>query len=90
VLDPAVLKPELFAALIKEDAGMGDVLRNSVRGAYREILDVRAADDARMARTYAVVLDSNPGILITEVFNTRWFWVIRRAVFQSDVFDRRD
>jgi chorismate-pyruvate lyase len=73
VLNPAALKPELFAALIKEDVGMGDVLRNSARGSYREILDVRAVDDARMARTYTVVLDSKPAILITEVFNTRWF-----------------
>jgi chorismate-pyruvate lyase len=52
---------------------MGDVLRNSARGSYREILDVRALDDERMARTYTVVFDSNPAILITEVFNTRWF-----------------
>lgn len=73
VLNPAALKPELFAALIKEDVGMGDVLRNSARGSYREILDVRTVDDARMARTYTVVLDSKPAILITEVFNTRWF-----------------
>ena len=73
VLNPSALKPELFAALIKEDVGMGDVLRNSARGSYREILDVRALDDERMARTYTVVLDSNPAILITEVFNTRWF-----------------
>lgn len=73
VLNPAALKPALFEALIKEDVGMGDVLRNSARGSYREILDVRALDDTRMARTYTVVLDSQPAILITEVFNTRWF-----------------
>lgn len=73
VLNPAALKPELFAALIKEDVGMGDVLRNSARGSYREILDVRAVDESRMARTYTVVLDANPAILITETFNTKWF-----------------
>lgn len=73
VLNPAALKPELFAALIKEDVGMGEVLRNSARGSYREIFDVRTVDDSRMARTYAVLLDANPAILITETFNTRWF-----------------
>lgn len=52
---------------------MGDVLRYSARGSYKEILDVRAVDDTRMARIYTVVLDSIAAILITEVFNTRWF-----------------
>lgn len=73
VLNPAALTPALFSALIKEDVGMGDVLRNSARGSYREILDVRALDNARMGRTYTVVLDAQPAILITEMFNTRWF-----------------
>ena len=73
ILNPAALKPELFTALIEEDVSMGEVLRNAARGSYREILDVRRLDEARMARTYTVVLDSKPAILITEVFNTRWF-----------------
>ena len=28
-------------------------------------------------------------ILMTEVFNTRWFYVVRRAIFPSDVFDQQ-
>ena len=68
---------------------MGDVLRHSARRSYREILDVRAVDDTRMARIYTLVFDSIAAILMTEVFNTRWFSVVRRAVFPSDVFDRR-
>ena len=52
---------------------MGDVLRHSARRSYREILDVRAVDDTRMARIYTLVFDSIAAILMTEVFNTRWF-----------------
>ena len=73
VLNPAALPPALFAALIKEDVGMGEVLRNSSRGSYREILDIRVVDEERIARTYTVTLDKRPAIIITEVFNSRWF-----------------
>ena len=73
IINPVSIKPLLFSALIKEDAGMGDVLRNSARGSYREILDIRALDHEKIARSYTVALDLVPSILITEVFNSRLF-----------------
>ena len=73
ILNPVLLNPALFSALIKKDVGMGDVLRNSARGSYREILDIRFLDHEKIARTYTVTLDSVPAIMITEVFNSHLF-----------------
>ncbi|GEM_PF-4732348 len=60
--------------LIKEDPGMGNVLRHSARISF-EILNVRAVGDTGMARTYTLVLDSIAVIRITEVLipgGSRW------------------
>lgn len=73
LLNPAALKPELFDPLIEETVGMGEVLRNSARGSYREVLDVRAINKFEISRTYTVILDGHPAILITETFDRRWF-----------------
>ncbi len=72
ILNPAALPDELFSALIQENVGMGEVLRNSARGSYREVLDIRI-EGAKVERTYLVYLDGRPAILITEDFNSAVF-----------------
>ena len=69
LLNPAALDPTLFRALIREDVGMGEVLRNAARGSYREVLEVRRTGPDSVSRTYTVRLDGRPTILITENFN---------------------
>ncbi|MBO6556364.1 MAG: DUF98 domain-containing protein [Pseudomonadales bacterium] len=68
LLNPAMLEAKLFHELIDENVGMGEVLRNSARGSYREVLDVRRETQDTVTRTYAVILASRPAILITEKF----------------------
>ena len=69
LLNPILIRDDLFRALTDDCVGMGAVLRNEARGSYREIIDIDDSliDTAR--RTYAVYLDSLPSILITEAFN---------------------
>lgn len=73
LINPKALNPALFEQLIDEHVGMGEVLRNSARGSYREVLEVQQKDDDEASRTYTVFLESHPAILITERFNTRCF-----------------
>lgn len=73
VLNPQALRADLFESLIKKDVGMGEVLRNSARGSYREVLDIQVPGEELFERTYAVVLDKQPAILITERFDARSF-----------------
>jgi chorismate-pyruvate lyase len=73
LINPKALNPALFEELIGEHVGMGEVLRNSARGSYRELLDVQQKGDDEASRTYTVFLEGHPAILITERFNTRCF-----------------
>ncbi|MBT4492399.1 MAG: DUF98 domain-containing protein [Gammaproteobacteria bacterium] len=73
LINPSLLDAELFAALIDEHVGMGEVLRNSVRGSFREVLNIDIEDEEKVGRTYAVFLSGKPSILITERFRTRLF-----------------
>ena len=73
VLNPAALPETLFRALIREDVGMGEVLRNAARGSYREVLGVRRDGPSEVSRTYAVILNGRPAILITETFRSAFF-----------------
>ncbi len=73
VLNPAYLDAALFRELIDEHVGMGEVLRNSARGSYRELLDIRQQKAEQISRTYAVVLAGHPAILITENFEKSSF-----------------
>lgn len=68
LLNPGMLDRNLFHELIDENVGMGEVLRNSARGSYREVLDIRKESDDSVTRTYAVILSKQPAILITERF----------------------
>ena len=68
LLNPALIRPDLFRALTDEDVGMGEVLRNNARGSYREIINIEDASTKIAERTYAVYLDRRPCILITEAF----------------------
>lgn len=67
ILNPAAMPDRLFDALIRKDVGMGEVLRNSARGSYREILSIDCSGNEAI-RTYLVYLDGRPAILITETF----------------------
>lgn len=73
LINPSLLADELFSALIDEHVGMGEVLRNSARGSFREVLHVCDAGEAWMRRTYAVFLSQRPAILITEDFQVALF-----------------
>ena len=73
LINPNGLNPGLFEQLIDENVGMGEVLRNSARGSYREVLDIRASSSEQVQRTYLVYLEGQPAILITERFNTDCF-----------------
>lgn len=73
LINPAHLPSDLFEALIDENVGMGEVLRNSARGSYREVLHICQVSEGIMRRTYAVFLQQRPAILITEDFNTGLF-----------------
>lgn len=68
LINPGRLPDVLFNELISEHLGMGEVLRNSARGSYREVMDIRDESDQIMRRTYGVFLAQQPGILITEDF----------------------
>jgi chorismate-pyruvate lyase len=73
LLNPASLDTELFHELIDENVGMGEVLRNSARGSYREVLDIRRESEDSVTRTYAVILAKRPAILISEKFSVASF-----------------
>lgn len=74
VLNPTRIHDQLFDELIDEQVGMGEVLRNSARGSYREVLDIRRTMEDEMSRTYAVFVEGYPAILITEGFNEEVFY----------------
>ena len=76
LINPETMAKPLFEELIDEEVGMGEVLRNSARGSYRELLDVRVDDDD-IVRTYIVYLDGRRSILITERFHRAAFSVSR-------------
>lgn len=73
LINPGRLPASLFNELISEHVGMGEVLRNSARGSYREVMDIRALSEQTMRRTYGVFLEQQPAILITEDFNKSLF-----------------
>ena len=68
LLNPALIRTDLFRALTDEGVGMGEVLRNNDRGSFREIINIQDASTEIAQRTYAVYLDRHPSILITETF----------------------
>ena len=68
ILNPSLIGDRLFNLLIDEAGGMGEVLRNSASGSYREILDIPKASRFSAQRTYGVLLEKVPSILITEKF----------------------
>ncbi len=68
LLNPMLMDAGLFHELIDENVGMGEVLRNSARGSYREVLDIRRQSETTVTRTYAVILSGQPAILISETF----------------------
>jgi chorismate-pyruvate lyase len=73
LLNPARIHPDLFGQLIDERVGMGEVLRNSARGSFREVLDISRVSDSEVKRTYAVFVEQHPAILITECFQISAF-----------------
>lgn len=73
LLNPARIHPDLFAQLIDERVGMGEVLRNSARGSFREVLDITRVSEDAVKRTYAVFVEQHPAILITECFQVSAF-----------------
>jgi len=69
LLNPILIRDDLFRALTDDRVGMGAVLRNEARGSYREIIDIEDFSKTIANRTYAVYLDRYPSILITETFS---------------------
>lgn len=68
LINPQRVPATLFTELISETVGMGEVLRNSARGSYRQVMDIRPLSEETMRRTYGVFLNQQPAILITEDF----------------------
>ncbi|MCB1692286.1 MAG: DUF98 domain-containing protein [Pseudomonadales bacterium] len=69
VLNGANMDPLLFEKLIDEELGMGEVLRNSARGSFREVLRIaRDTGTNSVTRSYAVFLERTPCIVINETF----------------------
>lgn len=80
----SVIATSLYHELVAQRVGIGTLLRNTAKGSYREILNMRAGgihgasrknmdqliltNSELVSRTYRVFLDGVPGILITEVF----------------------
>jgi len=56
--------------LIDREIGIGVLIRDSGLESYREVLDVGAASGAgaEIFRTYRIIIDHAPVILITETF----------------------
>ena len=73
LLNPANMPVGLFSELIAEHVGMGEVLRNSSKGSFRQILTIEQPDKHHMRRTYQVSLEGQPAILITETFTLAYF-----------------
>ena len=80
----SVIATSLYHELVAQRVGIGTLLRNTAKGSYREILNMRSGgihgasrknldqlistNSELVSRTYRVFLDGVPGILITEVF----------------------
>jgi chorismate-pyruvate lyase len=73
----SVIRTELIPAdfrrrLIAREIGIGALIRDSGLESYREVLDVGLEREPRgrdsVFRTYRIVIDRNPVILITECF----------------------
>ena len=62
------LPDKLRADLLQGRIGIGELLREKGLETYREILDVGKLDDERVYRTYRIVINHHPAILITEEF----------------------
>ena len=73
LLNPSRIHPDLFTQLIDERVGMGEVLRNAARGSFREVLDIGRESEQAVRRTYAVFVEQQPAILITETFDIEVF-----------------
>lgn len=64
----ASLPDRLRADLLEGRIGIGELLREKGLETYREILDVGKRGDDRVYRTYRIVINHHPAILITEEF----------------------
>lgn len=62
------LPERLRADLLGGRIGIGELLREKGLETYREILDVGKRGDDRVYRTYRIVINHHPAILITEEF----------------------
>ncbi|MBK1723290.1 chorismate--pyruvate lyase family protein [Thiocystis violacea] len=67
-----LIPPEFRQRLIDREIGIGALIRDSGLESYREVLDIgvdRTADGAMAVfRTYRIIIDGRPVILITEYF----------------------
>lgn len=78
ILNKQAIGEQLFEELVDEHMGIGVILRNSARGSFREVLQLKPGglmSDFDVHRTYRVSLNGAAAILITEEFPV--------AVFQS-------
>jgi len=62
------LPEKLRADLLEGRIGIGELLREKGLETYREILDVGKQGEAHVYRTYRIVINHHPAILITEEF----------------------
>ncbi|MGQ9659397.1 MAG: chorismate--pyruvate lyase family protein [Thermochromatium sp.] len=67
-----LIPPDFRRRLIDREIGIGVLIRDSGLESYREVLDVgldRTADgESAVFRTYRIIIDQRPVILITEYF----------------------
>jgi len=64
----ASLPEKLRLDLLEGRIGIGELLREKGLETYREILDVGKRGEERVYRTYRIVINHHPAILITEEF----------------------
>ncbi len=68
LLNPMNIQPAVFRRLTDENVGMGEVLRNSLKGSYRRVLHISPRVGDQISRIYLVFLDGRPSIVICETF----------------------
>ena len=71
VIRPQEIPDELRDKLIAGTLGIGELIRNCGLETYRELLEIGSAnsvDGEHMYRTYRIVLNHKPAILVTEHF----------------------
>lgn len=71
MLNKRAIGDRLFAELVDEHVGIGVILRNSARGSFREVLQLKTGglmSSFDVHRTYRVSLNGVSAILITEEF----------------------